>query len=186
MKILLLNDMDNFSCDWRGYVLNRHFPGKPIEWLNRHENREGLLNEMYKKDPELFLNLPVLNGFHEYWEKIRNEFGNEIEIGWLTAHGGHHASHEEVFMHKHEWLRINIPEAHRDEVFAMVSASKDKPEAMLEFLEDYDHVILVDDFKRTIDDVKGLDHANIHGVWFNYNWMVTINEIRQVITRLLP
>jgi len=185
-RILLLNDMDGLCADWRGYVLDKHFPGQTIEWLNHHERRLELLTEVYHKDPELFMNLPVLDGFMSYWHKLQKEYGDYVEFGWLTADGGYHPSPADVFNHKYEWLRASIPLAHSDGVFGLVEQSSEKPEALSEYLDDYDHVILVDDFKRTIDAVKALNHDQLHGVWFNDNWNLLQMQIRSLVSHLLP
>jgi len=178
--------MDGLSADWRGYVLDNHFPGQTIEWLNRHDERPTLLREMYTKDPELFLKLPVLDGFMDYWSKLQSEYGNYVEFGWLSAIGEYHPEPNDVFMHKHEWLSVNVPMAHADLVFGVVENSKDKAEALSEFLEDYDHVILVDDFKRTIDEVKALEHDRLHAVWFNDEWRPLQMKVRSLLSQLLP
>lgn len=63
-------DSDGLLASWCGYVFNKHLPH-----LTRSEfnsmcpiRRKGLLSEIYRREPNLFANLPPIEGAREFLE----------------------------------------------------------------------------------------------------------------------
>ena len=65
-------DSDGLLFDWRGYVLANHFPEMTIEVLNGLDSsaRHILLEDMYRKDPQLFYKLKPIDGAAEFIEFV--------------------------------------------------------------------------------------------------------------------
>ena len=172
-------DLDGVGADWTGYMLKNHFPQfKTIDTLNKHPNRQTLLEQVYLDDSSVFLNLEPLPQFKVLLDKLINlkkEFPISLKI--LTAIGSEHHNPLQVASDKRGWLRTHFNINDKDII--IVNRSNDK-----QYLSD-PHSILIDDFD---DNIVSWVKGGGHGVLVtsnNYCQESTFNQIYHKCVKLI-
>lgn len=164
-KVIELNiDVDNVIADWVRYVTTVHYPGLTQEQLNKHENRVGMLTQMYRVDPHLFNKLDRMEGATElvaFLQRIHQTTLHEhlINVRFLTATDTIHPNFYQVAYDKQQWLarEFDIPPTQ----LIVVRTSIEKTH--------YAHpmAILVDDYDKNIRDFT---LSGGHGVFVAENY----------------
>lgn len=145
-------DSDNTLMDWTGRFIGVHLPHLTIEQFNRlpEEERNGLFDEVYKKDPRLFLKLSPF----PYAERlIRTLELSGYNWGILSAIGRH--PDPELAIRDKQWCletKLGIPKSK----MIFTPTSKDKA----------DHaapgIVLIDDFYRNCKEWEEQGGTAIH------------------------
>jgi 5'(3')-deoxyribonucleotidase len=163
-------DLDGVGANWQSYVISRHFKGMSIDELNQHPDRLQLLRQMYKREPRLFLNLPVIPQYGQFLDALTAR-----DIPWkiLTAAGDDHPVYETVKNDKLLWLkqRFGIEE---DRVI-ITQASSDKHQYA------HEQAVLVDDF---VSNCRQWEAAGGIAVHVDRVWYCPIGLADQVAAKL--
>lgn len=147
-KVIELNcDLDGVVYDWVKYVTTKHYPGLTQEQLNKHENRVGMLTEMYHKEPDLFFNLPLCPGAVELVQLLtrlgsQGYRGCTIHVRYLSATDTIHPNFYRAAYDKQRALERDFDIPATSLVVVLKSIQK------TEYA--HSHAILIDDYDKNI------------------------------------
>tara|TARA_Y100001956_G_scaffold9851_1_gene8638 strand:- start:2195 stop:2740 length:546 start_codon:yes stop_codon:yes gene_type:complete len=135
-------DADGLLVDWKGYVIENHFPYMTIEELNAMDadKRQKLLRQMYADDPQLFYKLEPLEGAAEFMQRIIS-LGEPWRI--LTSAGTDHPDFDVAAESKIQNLKKHFGIS-REHITVTESSS-----AKADYVENRGD-ILIDDFLRNV------------------------------------
>lgn len=171
-------DSDNTIMDWTGRFIGVHLPHLTIEQFNRlpEEERNGLFDEVYKKDPRLFLKLSPF----PYAERlIRTLELSGCSWGILSAIGRH--PDPELALRDKQWCletKLGIPKSK----MIFTPTSKDKAAHAAPGL------VLIDDFYRNCREWEeqggtaiyaGSPKPDLHGTTRKLRTLIKITEEAQ-------
>lgn len=181
-RVIDLNcDVDGILAGWVEYVTTKYYPGLTQEQLNKHENRVGMLTEMYRQEPDLFLNLPVMPGAVElvaFLTRLEREGyqGRSFNVRYLTATDTIHPNFYKAAYDKQQWLErhFDIPSTKVQVVLKSIEKTR------------YAHqkAVLIDDYDKNVDAFA--EHGG-EGVLVpeNYNPHDVCNRIMDVIDDII-
>ncbi|QAX96169.1 hypothetical protein [Vibrio phage vB_VmeM-Yong XC32] len=184
-KILLLNDMDEFACNWRGPVCERYGYENIREFNDKSpEERQEIMQHYYAENPSAFKHLEILPGFKELWEsQLSLEAQGFFTLGWLTAFGLY-PNPTLAKSTKQQWIIRNLPNsAHTLEHFHIVQGSGEKAAVMnqLQQSHQWDEVWLLDDFIRNCDQVNNHPNPHIRAFHFRDNYDALDLQVEEAI-----
>ncbi|ANZ50420.1 hypothetical protein PHOBOS_230 [Erwinia phage vB_EamM_Phobos] len=132
-------DSDGVLADWRWYMEKHHFKGFTVPEFNAMDpcRRSSILQEIYRKDPDLFEKLPRIREMGRVIQYL-NRSGEPW--GVITSAGEDHPDFEYAAVSKKNWLLKNFDiEPHR---VIVTESSSDKAQHA------GPDTLLIDDFGR--------------------------------------
>lgn len=170
-------DLDGLLFDWRTPML-RAIPGLTIEQLNRHDNKDALIIDVYNKNPDFFADLPVVP---DGWKILSMVLKAGFQVDFASSAGIHpnhaKARKDKLLALKTEYAILGFGELEEDQLL-MVPTSKAKANLS------GPGRILVDDFKRNCDEWEAEGGMALH-MNIDYDTQDSVDHIIKTIQRLI-
>lgn len=169
MKSFLYLDSDGVLADWVSKMIEMINHPEIIcqETLNKHPKRSIYIQEVYKKNPNLFAELnPIPLGVNLV-NRLRDL---NIPFKILTAIGPDHHSFETAKETKLQWFKHHFSLS--EEEVVCVPLSEDKK------MYCWDGVVLVDDYEKNVEDWNENDGI---GLLFKEDEHVVSNILEQIV-----